>query len=347
MTVAATRRDPRSGRYLNPIPSAQPNILKVLAAFVSERGAATVPRAPIPVESRRASDFDDVGAATARVTWLGHSTLIIEVEGTRLLVDPVWAERASPVSFLGPKRFFAPPLPLAELPHIHAVLLSHDHFDHLDKATVQALGRRGLTFVAPEGVDARLVAWGVPAEQIRRVRWWDRLRIGNVEIVSTPARHFSGRSALMLDRDRSLWTGYAIIGAERRVWYAGDTAYFDGFEEIGKRVGPFDISMIEIGAYSHLWPDVHIGPEQAVRAHTEARGGLLLPIHWGTFDLAMHGWTEPIERLLVAAEAAGIPVAVPRPGGMVIPLTAPPLERWWPHERWRTVAEYPLTSSGR
>lgn len=346
MTAAATRRDPRSGRYLNPIPSAQPNLLKVLAAFVAERGAVTVPREPIQVEKRVAADFDAAGAAGARVTWLGHSTLILELEGTRLLVDPVWAERASPVQWAGPRRFFAPPLALDELPHIDAVLLSHDHFDHLDKRTVQELGRRGLPFIVPEGVDARLVGWGIAASQIRAVRWWDRVPVGTVEVVSTPARHFSGRSALMLDRDRALWSGYALIGRERRLWYAGDTAWFGGFSEIGERLGPFDISMIEIGAYSHLWPDVHIGPEQAVEAHLQARGGLLLPIHWGTFDLAMHGWTEPIERLLVAAQAAGVPVATPRPGGMVTSLTTP-RERWWPDERWRTVAEYPLTSSGR
>ena len=318
----------------------------------------------MPVEARVAADYATPPASGLRVTWLGHSTTLLEVEGTRLLFDPVWAERASFVSFAGPRRFFAPPLPLAELPPVDAIVLSHDHYDHLDRELVESIIRghaelrpevrsaagrshdltRGLRWIVPLGVGDWLRKWGIAANSIEELDWWDSTRVGALTLTSTPARHFSGRG--ITSADKTLWTGWAVIGERRRVYYAGDTALQNEFVEIGSRLGPFDLTMIEIGAYDALWPDVHLGPEQAVLAHRLVRGDVMLPLHWGTFDLALHGWTEPIERALVAAEKEGVRVATPRPGGVFEPTNTLPSERWWPAIPWHTAAEKPIHSTG-
>ncbi|MBX3174732.1 MAG: MBL fold metallo-hydrolase [Gemmatimonadaceae bacterium] len=345
MTPERPLRDPRSGRFRNALPVRQPNPFAVLRALFTER-FVTAPEQPVPIERRARADFAVAPAHGVRVTWLGHATLLIEVEGVRVLTDPVWAERASISQAFGPRRFFPPPLALDALPALDAVLLTHDHYDHLDKATIRTLASRGLPFIAPTGMTALLAGWGVPEAQVTERSWWEQVQLQHVTVTLTPARHFSGRSALFTDRDRRLWCGYALTGRERRVYYAGDSSLAPEFAVVGERLGPFDISMFEIGAYSHLWRDVHMGPEQAVRAHRMSRGGLMLPIHWGTFDLALHGWTEPAERVMAAAEREGVSLAMPRPGAMVDPLLPPPLERWWPTLPWRSAEEYPVVSSG-
>ena len=302
------------------------------------------PDAPLPVERRTAADDRTPPASGLRVTWLGHSTLLLEIDGRRVLIDPVWGERASPFTFLGPKRFFAPPLALAELPPVDAVVISHDHYDHLDMPTVKALLARGVRWIVPLGVGTHLAAWGVPERAITELDWWGAVEVAGITITATPARHFSGRG--LGDQNRTLWAGWAFHGAKHRVFYSGDTALHDELAEIGRRLGPFDLTMIESGAYSALWADVHLGPEQAVLAHQLVRGDVLLPVHWGMFDLALHGWTEPMERVLAAAASAGVRVASPRPGGMVEPATLGAPTRWWPTVPWESAAEAPVRSSG-
>lgn len=185
---------------------------------------------------------------------------------------------------------------------------------------------------------------GVPRDQIRELDWWGSLDVGGVTVTATPARHFSGRSPF--DRNKALWAGFALTGPRHRVYYAGDTSMFEGFDEIGSRLGPFDAALIEIGAYNRLWADLHLGPEQAVEAFQRVRGGLFVPIHWATFDLAMHSWTEPIERFLVEAERRGVPIAVPKPGQSIEPAHPPDLDRWWPDLPWQSADEHPIVSSG-
>ena len=303
------------------------------------------PDAPLPVVARARADYDVAPASGLRVTWLGHSTLLVEVDGARVLVDPVWGERASPFSFAGPRRWYAPPLPLDQLPPIDVVVISHDHYDHLDAPTVRALAASGTTWAVPLGVGAHLEAWGVPSSSIRELDWWEETTVGPLALTATPARHFSGR--WVDDADRTLWSGWAIVGPRHRVYYSGDTALFDELQDVGARLGPFDLTMIEVGAYDALWADVHMGPEQAVRAHALVGGAVFLPVHWGLFDLALHGWTEPIERVLVAAAQHGVRVAAPRPGDRVEPaaVVGPPA-RWWPAVPWRTVDEAPAWSTG-
>lgn len=306
----------------------------------------TVPDQPPPIVAMSAADFAVPPPSGLRTTWLGHSTLFIELDGARLLVDPVWSERASPFSWAGPKRFHAPPLPLSELPPVDAVLISHNHYDHLDEATIRTLAERVPRFIVPLGVGAYLEEWGISPERIVELDWWDETTVGAVTVVATPARHFSGRSLVMADRDRTLWSGFGMVGPAHRVYYSGDTAMFPGFAEIGRRLGPFDVTFMETGAYNALWRDVHIGPEQAVRAHRLLRGGLYVPVHWGTFDLSLHSWTEPVERLLIAAAEQGVAVAVPRPGESFEPASPPALARWWPELPFETADTAPVVSSG-
>lgn len=308
--------------------------------------APTTPGAPLPVERRTLADYRSPPATGLRVTWLGHSTSIVELDGRRFLIDPVWADRTSPIPKFGPKRFFAPPLALGEVPPVDAVFLSHDHYDHLDRRTIALLALRGTQFIAPLGVGERLVRWGVPRNQVTELDWWQKVDVGGVTITATPARHFSGRSPIMLDRNRTLWAGYALTGPQHRVYYSGDTAMFDGFDEIGETLGPFDATLMEIGAYHRHWADVHLGPEQAIEAVQRVRGGVLIPLHWATFDLAMHGWTEPIERLLVAASRTGTRVVALKPGQRVEPASLPAFERWWPSLPWDTAQQHPIVSSG-
>jgi L-ascorbate metabolism protein UlaG (beta-lactamase superfamily) len=346
LTMSRIEQSPqwRDGRFRNRLPRIDGPLWRAFGQFFFGGSKHRRPEAPIPVEPRTAADYAASPASGLRVTWLGHSTTLVELEGVRLLIDPVWAERASFVSFAGPRRFFPSPLPLAELPAVDAIALSHDHYDHLDESFVRTLAARGMRWIAPLGVGRWLARWGVAAADVTELDWWDTTHVGAVTLTATPARHFSGRG--IGSTDRTLWCGWAIVGPERRVYYAGDTAMQHEFAEIGERLGPFDLTMIEIGAYDRLWPDVHLGPEQAVAAHRLVRGGAMLPLHWGTFDLALHGWTEPIERALAEASKDGVRVATPRPGGMVEPMAEIPAARWWPALPWRTAAEAPIRSTG-
>ena len=302
----------------------------------------SVPDEPVAVVERSGAEFAEVHEGL-RITWFGHSSSLVELDGHRLLLDPVWGERCSPFSFAGPERFYPPPLALAELPELDAVVISHDHYDHLDHPTIVALAERGTVFVVPLGVGAHLERWGVAAEQMVELDWWEETTIGELRVVATPARHFSGRGPGQADQ--TLWAGWAMIGPDHRVFYSGDTAMFPGFDDIGERLGPFDATMIEVGAYDQAWADVHLGPEQAVHAHQMVRGAVMVPVHWGLFDLALHGWTEPIERVLVAGEAAGVAVVSPRPGESVV-IGVTPTGRWWPELPWLTAEQAPVVSSG-
>ena len=334
----------RDGKFRNRLDRHDGPIWRSFGEFFFGGSKHRRPTSPIPVQLRTAADYATPPASGLRVTWLGHSTTLLEIGGSRLLIDPVWAERASFVSFAGPRRFFPSPLPLEELPDVDAVLLSHDHFDHLDESLVRALAARGLRWLTPLGVGNWLRRWGVPATDVTELDWWDTTNVGGLTLTATPARHFSGRGPGTTDR--TLWCGWAIVDAEHRVYYAGDTAMQNEFAEIGQRLGPFDLTMIEVGAYDALWVDVHLGPEQAIAAHRLVRGDVMLPLHWGTFDLALHGWTEPIERVLAAAARKAVRVAAPRPGEFVEPATLGPVQQWWPTLPWRTAEEAPIYSTG-
>lgn len=287
------------------------------------------------------SIYNTKPASGLRVTWLGHSTLLLELDDSRLLIDPVWGPRASPFSWLGPRRWYDPPLALTNLPTLDAVLISHDHYDHLDEPTIRQLADIAPRFIVPLGVGAHLEYWGIKAEKITELEWWQQHTIGSVEITATPARHASGRHAF--DLDKTLWAGFAVKGSQS-VYYSGDTGLFPGFKEIGERLGPFDLTMIETGAYNRNWPDWHLGPEQAVIAHQWVRGRRLLPLHWGLFNLARHNWTEPMERVLMASEQLNLPVLTPRPGQPFEPGISE-LSKWWPELPWEGADSHAIMST--
>ena len=262
-----------------------------------------------------------------RVTWLGHTTLILEVAGKRFLTDPVWAQRASPFQFAGPKRFFNVPVTIDDLPPLDGILLSHDHFDHLDEVAVKRLAAKGYPFYCPLGVETRLRKWGVHPDQWRVFNWGDELVIDEqCTLIATPARHFSGRG--LTDRNTTLWTSWVIKGRQHRVFFGGDSGFWPGFADIGNTYGPFQLAILEIGAYGDTWPDIHMGPEKALKAFAALKAKVMLPVHWGTFNLALHPWREPVEKLLALAPKDTI-LLIPSPGDCETLPTESRINRWW------------------
>jgi L-ascorbate metabolism protein UlaG (beta-lactamase superfamily) len=334
----------KDGKFRNGLPE----ITKFTEAFrkLIFSGAKTAPNQEIPTVKKSKKDFEGASDSGFRVTWLGHSTLLVELDGCRFLTDPVWGERASPLSFAGPKRFFPAPLPLNELPRLDAIVLSHDHYDHLCRETVEHLATLNIPFIVTLGVGDRLEEMGVPHTLIQEFDWWEETTVGKVKRACVPARHFSGRTPF--DRNSTLWCGWAFLGQKQRMYFSGDTAYFPGFKEIGNKYGPFDVVAIESAAYNSAWPDVHIGPEQALQACIDLKGKTYLPIHWATFSLATHGWTEPGERLIAGAARMNINLVLPRPGESFDPEFIPDSLRrkWWPDLPWESAEQAPVISSG-
>lgn len=300
------------------------------------------PDSPVPTMDSSAL-YATPPTSGLRVTWFGHSSSLLEIDGVNVMIDPFWSERASPFPWLGPKRWYEPPVPLDNLPRVDVVVVSHDHYDHLDRASVQAFNARGARFIVPLGIAAHLIDWGVPKEKITELDWWQDAHVGVLRIVSTPSRHASGR--LEAHSDATLWTGYAFIGPDHRAFYSGDTGMNDTFADVGAKLGPFDVTLIEDGQYDEQWPDWHLGPEQAMQVHEEVRGKVLIPVHWGLIKLAHHGWTEPAERIMAAARCSKAEVLIPEPGQAVEPTTHPVVPRWWPKEPWFTGVQHPIVAS--
>lgn len=261
-----------------------------------------------------------------RVTWLGHSTLLIEIGGLRVLTDPVWDERVSPVAFAGPKRFQPMVVPLDGLGPLDVILISHDHYDHLDRRSVLELARlTSAKFVTSLGVGAHLERWGIPRDRVEELDWWEFFELGGVRLTSTPSQHFSGRG--LTDRNATLWSSFVLESDRHRFYFGADSGLGSHFEEIGRRMGPFDVVTLEIGAFHPAWADIHMGPENAWKAREMLGSGAFLPIHWGTFDLALHGWEEPAEWVL--AGAAGRELWLPQMGQPVDLVRRAQAQAWW------------------
>jgi L-ascorbate metabolism protein UlaG (beta-lactamase superfamily) len=314
MTLLKAERDGR--RFLNPVPTSVGGlgiIFKVGPSFIFGTAARSPKRAlgPFRTDPRVYATRPQSGL---RITWFGHSSSLVEIDGVRVLIDPVWDERAAPTQWAGPKRFFAPTLALEDLPAIDAVIISHDHFDHLGEGTVRQLAKmesmRRVRWITPLGVIGLLAKFGVEADRCTELDWTEQVQVGSLTITALPARHFSGRS--LFNRFETLWASFVLAGPKHRVYYGADSGEWEGFKEIGEQFGPFDLTMLEIGAWNPLWADIHMGPEGAVRTFRAMGGtGLLMPIHWGLFDLGLHWWTEPIESVFAVD---GLKLWSPEPG---------------------------------
>jgi L-ascorbate metabolism protein UlaG (beta-lactamase superfamily) len=316
----------RDGKFHNTMetPALPPaSARKGLLRQMHEDRHVGLPGRPVPLAHSKLP----AEAAELAVTWFGHASALLEIDGRRVLVDPVWGHRVSPSPTIGPTRLHEPPIPLAEIPPVDAVVISHDHYDHLDLPTVRELLRsQSAPFVVPLGVGEHLRTWGVPEKRIVELDWDESTTLGELTLTCTEARHFSGR---FFARDTTLWASWVLAGPRHRVFFGGDTGYTPAFAGIGARLGPFDLTLLPVGAYNDAWHAIHMDPEEAMRAHGDLGGRVFLPVHWATFNLAFHRWSEPVERVLAAAERVGARVVVPRPGERIDVLDPPELTDWW------------------
>lgn len=299
--------------------------LPVIGEFLFRRGRRT-PDAPLPVLRPHEAWLAPVETGM-RATWLGHSTVLLELDGRRVLTDPVFAERVSPVSFAGPRRFHPAPARVEELPPLDAVLLSHDHFDHLCRSTMEAIGRMGVPVVTALGVGHHLEAYGVAHDRITELDWGESAEVGGLRFTATPAQHFSGRG--LLSRNATLWASWVVQSERRKVFFSGDTGVTPAFAEVGRVHGPFDLVLLEVGAFHPSWGAIHLGPEKALEVFAMLGGGTLLPVHWGTFNLGLHDWEEPAETLLQLASAQGARILTPRLGAVFEPERVESVDPWW------------------
>jgi L-ascorbate metabolism protein UlaG (beta-lactamase superfamily) len=316
----------RDGVFHNTVPAAliPPGAAGKIARQMLFGKQKRRPSATVPLGSVDAGPRDPRGLY---VTWYGHSSALIEIDGRRVLFDPVWSNRCSPSRLAGPRRLHPPPVPLGLLPTLTAIVISHDHYDHLDLPTVRALAaEHDAPFLVPLGVGAHLRRWGVPAARVIELDWDERTEVAGLTFVATAARHFSGRA---FTRNRTLWASWVLGGSSHKIFYTGDSGYFDGYARIGAEHGPFDATLMQIGAYGEAWPDIHMTPEEGVAAHVELRGDVLIPLHWATFNLALHDWAEPADRVWREAKAREVRLTVPRPGERIDVADPPPVDGWW------------------
>ncbi len=311
----------------NPNLKPQRSTWDIWSRIVLEKKVGTVPIDPIPVRMLDRAALDALDATANHIIRLGHSSHLLKLRGKWWLIDPMFGQRASPVSWAGPQRFHPSPVALADLPPIEGLILSHDHYDHLDVPTIEGLKDRVQRYFVPLGVGARLREFGVAADRIEELDWWQERKHGDVVLTAAPAQHFSGRTPW--DRNRTLWASWAIRSGNERIFYSGDTGYFPGFREIGQRLGSFDIALMENGAYDGYWPAVHLSPEETVQAFQDLGAKALYLVHNSTFDLAFHPWQEPLERVADLADKAGVTLATPEMGEVLTLGKPRENRRWW------------------
>jgi L-ascorbate metabolism protein UlaG (beta-lactamase superfamily) len=284
------------------------------------------PPGPLPIDDPRPGWTRPVDTGL-RATWLGHSTVLLEIDGMRVLTDPVFGERASPMSFAGPRRFHEVPATIDQLPELDLVILSHDHYDHMCTSSIVALAKRGVPIVTALGVGARLEHLGVPAAQITELDWNESFTLRGLHITATPSQHFSGRG--FGDRNKTLWASWVMRSDRHRVFFSGDTGLSEQFGAIGAQHGPFDLVLLEIGAFHPSWGDIHLGPANALTVFEMLGGGTLLPVHWGTFSLGLHAWNTPGEEILTFAAERNARVLTPRLGMVFEPTQLDGPTPWW------------------
>lgn len=304
--LSATNKDQRFINSSGANDAGFAKLPQIIWQYLTNTNKERSPAQPLPIQQLKLSPE---ATAQAVLYKINHSTVLLQLNGHYWLTDPVFSERASPVQWAGPKRFHQLPLQLSEVPSLAAIVLSHDHYDHLDKHSVLALNARTERFIVPLGVDQHLINWGIPKQKIIVLDWWQDTTLHGVTLTATPAQHFSGRG--LSDKNKTLWASWAIRNDEFNLFFSGDSGYFAGFKTIGEKLGPFDLTLMETGAYNELWADIHMLPEQSLRAHLDLRGKHMMPVHNSSFDLAMHNWYEPLERLEIAARAYQVSLLTP------------------------------------
>jgi L-ascorbate metabolism protein UlaG (beta-lactamase superfamily) len=331
------RRATKVGKaYQNPVPTTVggfSTMWKVLPEFLFNR-QETEPKQPLGPFTTDIAVYASEPASGLRITWFGHSASLIEIDGSRILIDPVWESRASPSTWAGPKRFYPPTIALEALPKLDVVLISHDHYDHLGAKTVGQLAKLQpqARWVTSLGVGRLLQKFGVAADRISELDWTESVQLGALKLTAWPSRHFSGRG--LHDRFTTVWSSFVLEGDRHRVYYGADSGPWDGFAEIGAQYDGFDLVMLEVGASSPHWPQIHLGPDAAIAAYEalggSRNGGVFMPIHWGLFNLALHAWRQPIERVMELTGQRGIKVWSPRPGEPAEVLPGEGLwSSWW------------------
>ena len=320
------------GVFVNQIPtSLDMNFSKsisILKDYISGIPNAK-PENPLPVLKVDSLTNTSKTDSLLRVTWFGHSAFLLEINGKNILLDPMFGDVPAPHPWLGPKRFTEGlPIEIEELPFIDAVLFSHDHYDHLDYDSIIKLKEKVRHFFVPLGVGAHLIKWGVDSAKVSEHDWWSQAAFEGLQFVCTPARHFSGRA--ITDRNSTLWASWVILSPDRKIYFSGDSGYGPHFKTIGEKYGPFDFAMMECGQYDLRWENIHMLPEQTVQAAIDVKTKLFMPIHWGTFVLALHPWKDPVERVTKKARELNLPVTVPQIGEQ-INLDNPEVEskEWW------------------
>ena len=306
-----------NGKFINQIPTVMNLDYGKLVKEMLKNDPSRHPLKNIEVERLDSLAIIDREPEITHITWFGHSAFLLELDGKKFLIDPMLGPSPSPHPWLGPYRYSKElPIKIEKLPYIDAVIFSHDHYDHLDYGSIKKLMNKVGVFYVPLGVGNHLIQWGVAKNKVHELNWWDSIMLNEIELICTPARHFSGRG--FFDRYTTLWASWVIKGSKETIYFSGDSGYGPHFEEIGEQYGPFDLSLMECGQYNKDWQEFHMLPEETAQAAVDLNSKLMMPIHWGSFTLAFHDWQDPVERVIKAAALLNIPVTTPRIGEPVI-----------------------------